>query len=129
MPEAMGKTLYKSLPLACEYHRILISYFDINGNYLELPLLRQGTVWGIGRTAQRHPQLFTPAIDFLKIDLHAPIASLRSHALWVLENLNFTDKTVLLFPFLTDENTFDLYTNHRLTPLSIAALTRQILLA
>ena len=127
LPEAMGETLYQSAPLAQEYHRILISYLDPNGNYLELPLLRQGAVWGVGRAAQRHHHLFAPAVDFLQLDLNSPITSLRGHALWALGNLNFPDKTSLFSSFLTDENTFDLYTDHHLTALSIATLARQIL--
>ena len=34
-PEAMGDIMARSAPLTREYHRILISYVDPSGNFLE----------------------------------------------------------------------------------------------
>ena len=47
-PEAMGEITAVHEMLATEFHRILISYIDPSGNYLEHEGLQRGAVWGCG---------------------------------------------------------------------------------
>ena len=56
-PEAMGEITAENEILAREYHPILVSYIDEKGNPLENHLLERGVMWGIGRLAQKSPEL------------------------------------------------------------------------
>jgi hypothetical protein len=60
-PEAMAEILCHSGVLRHEYLHMLLSYMTEDGeelfqdgNYLELPLLQRGLLWGIGRLAEMH---------------------------------------------------------------------------
>jgi hypothetical protein len=60
-PEAMAEILCHSEVLRSEYLHMLLSYMAEDGeelfqdgNYLELPLLQRGLLWGIGRLAEMH---------------------------------------------------------------------------
>ena len=62
-PESMGEIMCNSVRLCDEYSHMLISYMrgdgeelHQDGNYLELPLLQQGLLWGIGRLCQVFPE-------------------------------------------------------------------------
>ena len=55
-PEAMGEILARHEELAGEYAAILLSYADKDGNYLELPMLQRGLLWGIARFSEVAPQ-------------------------------------------------------------------------
>jgi hypothetical protein len=63
VPEAMAEIMCHSRILRQEYLHMLISYMREDGeelyqdgNYLELPLLQRGLLWGIGRLCQEHRQ-------------------------------------------------------------------------
>ncbi len=56
-PEALGEIMAENEKLAREYHRILVSYIDENGNPLENDPLERGVMWGICRLAQKRPAL------------------------------------------------------------------------
>ncbi len=60
-PEAMAEILCHSAILRDEYLHMLLSYMAEDGeelfqdgNYLELPMLQRGLLWGIGRLAEMH---------------------------------------------------------------------------
>ena len=62
-PECMGEIMCNHVRLCDEYSHMLISYMrgdgeelHQDGNYLELPLLQQGLLWGIGRLCQVYPE-------------------------------------------------------------------------
>jgi hypothetical protein len=55
-PEAMAEIMFVSRPLAEEYLHMLISYMREDGpeafqdgNFIELPMLQRGLLWGVGR--------------------------------------------------------------------------------
>lgn len=61
-PESMAETMVRSDRLRREYLHMLISYMREDGeelfqdgNYLELPLLQKGLLWGIGRLCHALP--------------------------------------------------------------------------
>jgi len=56
-PEAMAEAMACHPRIAEEYAHILLSYIREDGNFLEYGPLRRGTLWGIGRLAQVHPEL------------------------------------------------------------------------
>lgn len=62
-PEAMAEIMCHSSVLRSEYLHMLVSYMREDGealfedgNYLELPMLQRGLLWGIGRLCQEHRQ-------------------------------------------------------------------------
>jgi HEAT repeat protein len=56
-PEAMGEILAAHGGLAREYAHLLLSYAREDGNYLEHEELQRGLLWGIGRLAEKRPEL------------------------------------------------------------------------
>jgi hypothetical protein len=75
---AAGMALHEGL--AREYGRILVSYLNPDGNWLELPALRKGAVWGTGRTAAKFPRLMAAAAPFLSLELASPDPETRALA-------------------------------------------------
>jgi hypothetical protein len=55
-PEAMGEIMAENEAMAREYHRILVSYIDENGNPLGNDELERGVMWGINRLAQKRSE-------------------------------------------------------------------------
>ena len=62
-PEAMGEIMAESEPMAREYHRILVSYVNPQGNYLEFAPLRAGAEWGLERLTKARPRLMKAGLD------------------------------------------------------------------
>ena len=56
IPEAMAEIMAINSRLAKEYANMLVSYMR-EENYLELPSLQRGLLWGIARLAQVRPEL------------------------------------------------------------------------
>jgi hypothetical protein len=56
MPEALGEIMAEVNWLAEEYCNMLVSYMR-EENYLELPALQRGLMWGLGRLAMERPDL------------------------------------------------------------------------
>jgi len=59
-PEAMAEIMFHSEALAGEYLHMLVSYMREDGpeafqdgNYIELPMLQRGVLWGVGRLIPR----------------------------------------------------------------------------
>ena len=57
IPEAMGEIMACSEILAKEYVKILVSYINEEGNFLEYEPLQHGVLWGIRRLAEVRPEL------------------------------------------------------------------------
>jgi hypothetical protein len=81
-PEAMGDILACSPPLARNYHRILISYIDPAGNFLEHEVLQQGALWALGRLFHTRPETGADSAGLLLPFLNAPDAARRGLAAW-----------------------------------------------
>lgn len=63
IPEAMGEVMARDSLLFDEYHHMLLSYMRedgpeiyADGNYLELPALQRGVLWGVARLIDSRPQ-------------------------------------------------------------------------
>ena len=80
-PEAMGEIMAENETLAREYYRILVSYIDENGNLLENDELERGAMWGIGRLAQKRPELLREWTGPLVAQLNSPDPVKRGLAL------------------------------------------------
>ena len=84
MPEAMGESMAGHEGLAREYGSILISYIREDGNFLEYEPLQNGALWGIGRLAQKRPELVAEAVPHLSRYLVSRDATNRALAAWIM---------------------------------------------
>lgn len=53
-PEAMGEIMVQDKRLKDEYYKILLSYINEDGNFLEHEPLRKGAVWAIDRVKSNY---------------------------------------------------------------------------
>lgn len=65
-PEAMGEIMARSERLAEEYHKILISYAEGGGNFLDFEELQKDVISGLQRLAVVHPHMVKEVNHLLK---------------------------------------------------------------
>lgn len=87
-PEAMGEILANHEGLAEEYAHILLSYAREDGNYLELPILQRGLLWGIKRLSKVRPDLVQDAAPYLSSYMQSADSEVRDLAEQVLNFLS-----------------------------------------
>jgi hypothetical protein len=87
-PEAMGEILANHEGLAKEYVHVLLSYAREDGNYLELPVLQRGLLWGIKRLSEVRSHLVQDAAPCLSHYTQSTDAEVRDLAEKVLNTLN-----------------------------------------
>jgi hypothetical protein len=107
-PEAMGEIMAENGTLAGEYHRILVSYIDENGNPLENDELERGVMWAIGRLARKRPELFREKTRPILAQLNSADPAKRGLALRTLlllreGGLDLGRLAPLLEPLLEDQ--------------------------
>jgi hypothetical protein len=108
-PEAMGEIMARHPRLSREYASILVSYLDERGNYLELPALQAGTLWGVGRLAQARAALLTAVPPLLPPFLESPVPVHRGLAAWIAGSLRAYALKPLLKPLIGDTMRFEYY--------------------
>lgn len=108
-PEALGECVGRHDVLAAEYHRILISYLDPAGNYLEHPLLQRGLLWGVGRSAHLRPGHMTGWGHFLRSHLDAEDPHLRGLAAWSAGAAGDADLVPILYRLSRDQQRFSFF--------------------
>jgi hypothetical protein len=118
-PEAMGEIMARSKKLADEYARILISYINENGNYLENEILRQGVIWGIGRIAGVRPQLVRDSIPFLIPYVSSQDTILRGLAASVIYAIDPVQAKSILFPIKDDNSEIKIFVEGEFKEFSI----------
>ncbi len=72
VPEAIGEILKNNKTLAEEYHHILFSYIDPEGNQLDNEFLLEGALWGIARVCARWNLSRIPKVDLYLSSPRAP---------------------------------------------------------
>jgi hypothetical protein len=128
-PEAMGEIMAQNEMLAVEYHRILISYVDEDGNPLENELLERGVLWGIGRLAGARPELLRKAIGPVLKQLLSPDPVKRGLAIWALLSLKPDPESAgpLVKPFLEDESRVNIYQDGEIRTFRVCDLASTLL--
>ncbi|MCG6881749.1 MAG: HEAT repeat domain-containing protein [Deltaproteobacteria bacterium] len=112
-PEAMGEILARHEGLAAEYAVILFSYADKDGNYLELPMLQRGLLWGIARFSEAAPQVVRGSkLQFLHY-LNSTDAAVRGHAARILGLVGTKEDRKYLLPLLKDKSAYMTYADGR----------------
>lgn len=125
--ETMGEVMAVNETLAREYHRILLSYVQENGNPLENALLERGVLWGIGRLAQARPELVEGCGGRLMAFLSSDDPILRGHALWALSFIDAPLPKRLFDTLVTDTNEMELYEGGELRRVQIRELAGRCL--
>ena len=126
-PEAMGEITARHAPLAAEFCRVLISYIDPAGNYLEHEGLQRGSVWGVGRLAHARPELAQPAVAFLPAFFDSPDPCLRGTAIWAAGPILDSAIRPLVQAHLSDNAPLRLYRHLTITQPTVAELAEQTL--
>lgn len=118
-PEAMGEIFARNKKLGDEYTRILISYLNKNGNYLENEILRQGVVWGIGRIAGVRPELVQNSIPFLIPCISSKDTVLRGLAAWAIYRIDPAKAKSILSPLKDDGSTVKIFVEGKFIEIAI----------
>jgi hypothetical protein len=135
-PEAMAEIMSQSTILRREYLHMLISYMRKDGeepfqdgNYLELPLLQRGLLWGIGRLSQMHrvemreKRLVGDIMPYLSSPDHHVVG----FAIWCLGFLGGPKTVSRISSFLGNIREVKLFLNNALTTVTIAELAENSL--
>lgn len=135
-PEAMAEIMLHHDRLAAEYLHMLLSYLrpdgplaHQDGNFLELPALQRGLLWGIGRLAAgRATELVKRGViaDLIPY-LLAEDGGVRGMAAWALGHLEAGEIREILLPFAEDMHPVRLYQDGRMRIVTVAELVREAL--
>ena len=134
-PEAMGEIMVENETLAIEYHRILLSYIDENGNPLENDLLERGVMWGIGRLSQKRPELLRDWTGPILAQLKSPDAVKRGLALrtllWLARSREWLPEpgrlAKLFDPMLEDQSAVRIFQDGSFVQYGIDSMARELL--
>lgn len=126
-PESLGDIMAECDKLAGEFGRILISYADPKGNYLEHPTLQQGVLWAWGRLGRRQPEMFKPSAALLIPYLSSPDHHLQGLAAWAAEPLAERSLDGHLKALLNHTKQISIYVDHKLITQTVAQLAENAL--
>ncbi len=135
-PEAMAEIMCHNSVLRHEYLHMLISYMRedgeelfADGNYLELPLLQRGLLWGVGRLCQEHrgEMIEQGVVDDIHAYLRSPDLHVAGLALWCLSLLGVEVKDEEAQYLLECKDTIELFLDNAITEISPAELARRAL--
>jgi hypothetical protein len=124
--ETMGEIMAVNEPLAREYHCILLSYVQKDGNPLENPLLERGVLWGVGRLARERPELVEGCGCHLVPYLRSEDPIHRGYALWALGFLKEAIPVRVLAPLREDGTEVQIYEGDGLGMFRIGDLARRL---
>ncbi|MEN8200848.1 MAG: DVU0298 family protein [Thermodesulfobacteriota bacterium] len=130
-PEAMAEAMYHHDGLCAEYVHMLISYMrpdgpleHQDGNFLELPELQRGLLWGVGRLAEKRAELLLEkrVVPDIISYLSSEDATVRGLAARNLGLLGAGEATADLQGLLGDKREVRLYLRGEITVLPVADL-------
>lgn len=108
-PEAMGEVMARNDLMAREYCRMLISYINPDGNFLEHGGLQRGVLWGFGRLAQIRPNLLKDGALYLNPFMESPDAYKRGLAAWAAGPLRRAANRPYMERLFNDDSEFEIY--------------------
>lgn len=121
-PEAMGEIMARNERLAEEYHKILISYMNPHGNYLEHGMLQRGLLWGVGRLASERPYFLRDSISLLEPFMKSNDTYLRGLSSWTLSVMGEGTKMLIPGENLSDESMISFYIKGSILNITIQNL-------
>jgi hypothetical protein len=128
-PEAMGEIMARHSRLADEYARLLVSYMDEKGNFLEHEILQRGVLWGVGRLAHARPQLVGYAAPLLTPFMRSEDPVHRGYASWIAGALEAETARSLLQHLTTDNSKITIYIEMDLIERTVGQLAKEALAA
>ena len=127
-PEAMAEIMACHNTLAHEFARIFTSYAIPDGdNFLELPALQRGVLWGLGRLSQVRPELVSDATAALPFFLASDDATVRGLGAWTAGILKRTEVRTYLEKLLDDGIEIRIYIDRTLQKLRVGELADEAL--
>ncbi|TWI70695.1 hypothetical protein LZ24_02265 [Desulfobotulus alkaliphilus] len=120
--EAMGEIMARIPRIAHEYHRILCSYMDPDGNFQENPLLQRGILWGLARLAQAFPAFAQEMIPVLGFHLNSDDPEILVPALMLARMLKDPAHMPFIEKHLEDARCLRFYWNGDFIPVKIGEL-------
>lgn len=135
-PEAMAEIMCHSELLRKEYLHMLISYMREDGdepfqdgNYIELPMLQRGVVWGIGRLAQCHPaeMIAGDVAGDVAAYLDSPDRQVAGLAIWSLGLLGCGPHAGKIKAFLGNDAEITLFRDDVLYTQTLGQLAKEAL--
>lgn len=134
-PEAMAQIMCRSELLRVEYLHMLISYMQEDGdelyqdgNYLELPLIQRGVLWGIGTLCYSFPEEMRE--KGLQADIKNYLSSadpeVRKLALWALAGLGVTYPGDFIQQFRKENEYLRIFKDDTFTEVKINTLCNQL---
>jgi len=112
-PEAMGEILTCHEGLSGEYAPILLSYAHKDANYLELPMLQRGLLWGIARLSEERRHLVIGSKSHFFPYLESEDPAVRGHAARIMGLIGAEEDGRCLSPLLKDKSPYTTYFDHR----------------
>ncbi len=131
VPEAMSESMYQHDLLASEYMHMLVSYARSDGpelfqdgNFIELPLLQHGVLWGLCRLAEKYQEqlLEKNAHENLGFYLSSEDGMVRGLAARCCGLLKRTEFTSLLQGMSADQQPLRIYLDGTMQRFSVATL-------
>jgi len=135
-PEAMAEIMVHSTLLRQEYLHMLISYMRRDGeelfqdgNYLELPLLQRGLLWGVGRLCQvqREEMRGRHIVDDLLAYLSSPDHQVIGLALWCLGQVADKRAAAIIEGFLNHPGVVQVYLDNGMATFLVGQLAADAL--
>ena len=126
-PEAMGEIMAQHGRLAEEYARLLVSYMDEKGNFIEHDKLQRGVLWGVGRLAHARPSLISYAADLLPPYMRSEDAIHRGLAAWMAGAIPEKTDRSLLKRLAMDHSTIYIYIDRCLVERTVGQLAEEAL--
>lgn len=128
VPEAMGEVMACHGQLAKEYSHMLVANMREEGNFLELPLLQRGLLWGIGRLAGAQPELMRKhkAGLYLEQYLDSVDPEVRGRAIWAFGQLG-DGGPAKLATLIADPAAVTIYQGHKLKAYTVGELAKMVL--
>jgi hypothetical protein len=133
-PEAMAEGIFHHDGLCDEYVHMLISYLcpdgpleHQDGNFLELPALQRGLLWGICRVAERRAKLLIDknVVPNLLPYLTSSDGTVRAFAARALGLLCATESENALSKLLSDSCAVRFYHDGEISVLSVGEFAKQ----
>jgi hypothetical protein len=132
-PESMAEIMARNEALFREYFHMLLSYtrkdgpeLFQDGNFLELPQLQRGVIWGIGRLASKYREILVQngVVDNLLPYLHSPDGQVRGIAVWSLGILKARSVKESMQLLLNDRECVNLYRQEEIIETTVSQLVR-----
>ncbi len=137
-PESLAEVMCHCGQLRREYLHMLISYmcedgeeFFQDGNYLELPMLQRGLLWGIGRLCQCHrdEMIEQNIVENVAAYLSSTDSTVSGLAIWALGLLQAKTTAQRIAPFLDEDKVIQIYRDNFLQDVELGVLAEEALQA